>query len=81
MKLRYIGESFNMPVGLRDGKTYDCLGVEYGLLRIVDEDTDEMNGVLYSAVNPRPIDGSSLGGRWEIVEDDEKGTLRKAIYG
>lgn len=26
------------------------------------------------------IDGGE-GGRWEIIEDDEKGTLKKAIYG
>ena len=78
MKVKYIGKSFNMPVGLRDKTIYECLGVEYGLLRIIDE-SEESDGVLYSAINPRPLDGSSPGGKWEIIEDDEKGTLGKAI--
>ena len=78
MKVKYIGKSFNMPVGLRDKTIYECLGVEYGLLRVIDE-SEEEDGVLYSATNPRPLDGSSPGGKWEIVEDDEQGTLGKAI--
>lgn len=78
MKVKYIGESFGV-LGLRDGKTYECLGVEFGLLRVVDE-SEEDDGVLYSARNPRPLDCSSPGGKFEIVEDDEQGTLRKAIF-
>ena len=78
MKVKYIGKDFDMPVGLRNGKTYRCLGVEYGLLRIIDESGEDY---LYSAINPRPLDNSSPGGKWEIVEDDEDVTLRKAIYG
>lgn len=79
MKVKYLGENFGV-LGLRNNKVYICLGVEYGLLRIIDEG-EEYDGVLYSAINPRPLDNSSPGGHWEIVEDDEKGTLRKAIYG
>jgi len=78
MIVRYLGESFNFPVGLRNNKNYECLGVEYGLLRIIDESEEDY---LYSATNPRPLDNSSPGGRWEIIEDDEQGTLKKAIYG
>ncbi len=78
MKVKYIGKSFNAPVGLRDKTIYECLGVEYGFLRVIDESEDE-DGVLYSAINPRPLDGSSPGGRWEIIEDDEQGTLDKEI--
>lgn len=81
MKVKYVGEDFNIPVGLRNGKAYECIGVEYGLLRVLDEDEEEPNGVLYSAQNPRPLDNSSVGGVWEIVEDDEQNTLKKAIYG
>lgn len=76
-KVRYIGESFGV-FGLTNGKTYDCLGVEGEFLRIVD---DEEMDYLYSSMNPAPLDGSSKGGRWEVVEDDEIGTLSKAIYG
>lgn len=78
MKVKYVGESFGV-LGLRDGKTYECLGEEYGLLRVIDE-SEEDDGVLYSATNPRPLVGPEPGGRFEIVEDDEQGTLRKAIF-
>ena len=89
MKLRYIGSSFGVA-GLTDGKVYECLGVEFEgtALRIIDDDLDDWNynddpewkpGYLYSITNPAPSDGSSPGGRWEIVEDDEQGTLAKII--
>ena len=77
MKVRYKGENFGV-LGLRENKIYECLSLEYGLLRVIDESEDE-DGVLYSAVNPCPLDGSSPGGKWEIVEDDQQGTLKKAI--
>lgn len=74
MKVKYIGESFGVA-SLTDGKIYECLGVsELGSLRIID---DEEEDYLYSAINPRPLDGSSPGGRWEIIEDDEEGTLKE----
>lgn len=77
-RVKYIGESFYGGGGLTNGKVYDCLGVEGPFLRIVD---DEEMDYLYSIKNPAPLDGSSPGGKWEVVEDDENGTLRKAIYG
>ncbi|MFZ5974993.1 MAG: hypothetical protein ACOYU3_06255 [Bacillota bacterium] len=91
MKVKYIGDSF--IVGLTNGKTYECLGVEDGgifgpMLRIIDDDEDNWNydnsldwkpGYLYSPLNPAPLDGSSSGGRWEIVEDDAVGTLASII--
>lgn len=70
-KIKYIGESFGVDE-LTNGKVYECLGFDSGMLRVMD-DSDE--DYLYSVVNPRPTDGSSKGGKWEIVEDDEKGTL------
>ena len=73
MKVKYIGESFG-AVSLTNGKIYECLGFDSGMLRVID-DSDE--DYLYSVVNPRPLDGSSKGGRWEIVEDDENNTLTK----
>ena len=77
MRVRYKGRSFG-ALGLKDKAEYECLGVEYGMLRIIDESEEDY---LYSATNPRPLDNSSSGGKWEIVEDDERGTLKKAIYG
>ncbi len=77
MKVKYVGNSFG-ALSLTNGEIYDCLGVEYGYLRIVDDSEDDY---LYSARNPRPLDGNSPGGRWEIIKDDEQGTLKEAIYG
>ena len=94
MKVKYIGESFG-AVSLTNGKIYECLGVDEldGLpkaLRIIDDaghaeegerEEGQPDGYLYSAKSPGPLNGKSPGGRWEIVEDDEQGSLRKAIFG
>lgn len=86
MRLRYIGPSFD---DIENGKVYECLGVEdagdFGeMLRIVDDDLDDWNyddnpnwkpGYLYSPTRPAPLTGGQPAGRWEVVEDDEKGTL------
>lgn len=77
MKVRYIGETFGGEyLGLTNGKIYECIGIEYSMLRVID---DEGEDYLYSATNPRPMSGYSQGGRWEIVEDDEGGTLRRVL--
>lgn len=77
MKVRFVGETFGGGVtGLTNGKVYHCVGVEYDLLRIVD---DEGEDYLYSSKSPGPFYDSSIKGKWEIVEDDEKGTLRNLI--
>ena len=73
MKVRYVGESFGVDA-LTNGKTYECLGVELDLLRIIDDSEEDY---LYSSINPAPLDRSSIGGKWDIVEDDEKGTLSR----
>lgn len=75
MKVRYIGPSFG-AVSLTSNQVYQCVGVEYGLLRIVDDSGEDY---LYSAINPAPLDRSAPGGRWEIVEDDENRTLQGLI--
>ena len=73
MKVKYVGESFGIDE-LTNGKIYECLGVEYGMLRVIDDSEEDY---LYSSINPGPLDRSSPGGEWEIIEDDEKGTLKK----
>ena len=80
MRVRYVGVSFGVD-SLTNGKIYEVLGVEPGMgwLRVID-DSDE--DYLYDAVNPKPTAvPSHPGGRFEIIEDDENGTLRKAIFG
>ena len=64
-KLKYVGKSFG-AVSLTNNKIYDCGGYdEQGWVQIVD-DSDE--DYCYSATSPRPLDGSSEGGKWEPVE-------------
>ena len=64
MKLRYIGESFG-AVSLTNGKVYEATE-EDGMYRVIDDSGEDY---LYSMQNPAPLDGSSKGGRWEIVEN------------
>ena len=74
MKVMFIGPSF--LDGLTNGKIYECLGVEFGNLRIIDDSNEDY---LYSPTEPGPLDGSHLKGKWKIIEDDENGTLKKVI--
>lgn len=70
-KLKYVGESFGVE-GLTSDKIYNCVGydIETRLLSIVD---DSEENYMYPIDNPKPLDGSSKGGKWEIIEIyDEK---------
>ena len=64
MKLRYIGESFGID-SLTTGKVYEAEEENEGMYRVIDDSGDDY---LYSKDNPAPLDGSSPGGRWEVVE-------------
>lgn len=64
MKLKYIGESFG-AFSLTDGKTYEATEEKYGY-RVIDDSGEDY---LYSKTNPAPLDMSSKGGKWEIVEE------------
>ena len=77
MKVRYVGESFGGGViGLTNRKVYECIGVVYDFLRIID---DENEDYLYSAFAPAPRNGATAPGKWEVVEDDERGTLKRLM--
>lgn len=65
MKLRYVGESFYL-FGLTNGKIYEAWPEGDDLYRVIDDSEEDY---LYDKINPRPLDGSSKGGRWEIVEE------------
>lgn len=69
-KLKYIGESFGVD-GLTNNKIYDCVGISSDgeMLSIVD---DSEENYMYSSSNPRPADGSSKGGVWEIYDVYDK---------
>ena len=75
MKVRYIGKSFGVE-SLTDGKIYECIGIEDGMLRIID---DSQEDYLYSAIKPASLENMDLCGRWEIVEDNENKDLEKII--
>lgn len=80
MIVRYIGISFGID-SLTNGKEYEVLEYdeEMGALRIIDDSGEDY---LYNPINPRPAaDPNHPGGRFEIVEDDERGTLHNAIFG
>ncbi|MGT2757548.1 MULTISPECIES: hypothetical protein [Streptococcus] len=63
-KLRYVGESFGVD-SLTNGNIYDVLEfLPDDLVRVVDDSGEDY---LYSFTNPKPIDGSSVGGRWETA--------------
>ena len=77
MKVKYHGKSFGGGyTGLTDGKEYVCLGVEYDLLRIVD---DEGEDYLYSASAPAPQSSPKDGGKREITEDTDN--VLKTVIG
>lgn len=74
-RVKYIGESFGVD-SLTDGQIYDVLEVlSDGLIRVIDDSEEDY---LYSDTNPAPLDASSKGGKWVIVED-KKGVLSKII--
>lgn len=76
MKIRYIGESFGVD-SLTNGNIYTCTGIENNMLRVIDDSGEDY---LYSSSNPAPLDGSSSGGKWEIVRDyNDK--LKRVIQG
>lgn len=73
-KVKYIGESFGVD-SLTNGSEYLIVRDKYKDLKVVDDSEEDY---LYSLKNPAPADGSSKGGKFEIV-DDPKGILIKII--
>ena len=63
MKLRYIGPSFGID-SLTNGKVYEAIE-EDGMYRAIDYSGEDY---LYSMTHPAPLDGSSPGGCWEVIE-------------
>lgn len=65
MKAKYIGETFYRGLGLTNGKTYKILNEQGSFYRVIDDTGEDY---LYSKTNPAPLDGSSKGGKWEIIK-------------
>ena len=74
--LKYVGKSFGV-VSLTNNKIYNCVGYdEQGLVRIIDDSDEDYS---YLAINPRLLDGSSEGGKWEPVEIYDDGLKKYLI--
>lgn len=74
MKIRYKGPyQFD---SLTDGKVYTCLDVKGPFLRIIDDSGEDY---VYTIIGPRLLDSKEPPGHWELVEDDEKGTLKEVF--
>lgn len=68
MRLKYIGDDKDQDV--TDGVTYIATVCDPYYYFVFDDSGDYY---MYTRENPRPLDGSGPGGRWEIVDDmDER---------
>lgn len=77
MKVRYHGPRIGVD-GLEDNHVYEVIGIceVTGYLRVIDESGEDY---LYHPTRPQPIAGKYKGGRFELVEDDEQGTLEQVM--
>lgn len=77
MKVKYIGKSFGVD-SLTDGKIYKVFEVDdlTGAFRLVD-DSDE--DYLYHPTSPKPNGAKEAYGHFEIIEDNEREDLKKAL--
>lgn len=64
-KVKYVGESFGVD-SLTDGDIYVVVRDENGTIKIVDDSEEDY---IYNLNNPKPLDGSSEGGKFYIVDD------------
>lgn len=64
-KVKYIGESFGVDA-LTDGSIYDVVFDINGDIKIVDDSGEDY---IYDLNNPKPLDGSSVGGEFYIIDD------------
>lgn len=67
-KVKYSGESFGVD-SLTDGEVYDVVRDETGMIKIVDDSEEDY---IYDLVNPKPLNGSSPGGKFRIIDDPNK---------
>lgn len=66
-KVKYVGENFGID-GLTNNKIYDFVKIDYdnNLIDVVD---DSGENYVYQIENPKPLDGSSKGGKWEFIDE------------
>lgn len=74
-KVKYSGESFGVD-SLTNGEVYDVVRDETGMIKIVDDSEEDY---IYDLVNPKPLNGTSPGGKFSIIDDPNK-ELEKYIF-
>lgn len=67
-KVKYVGESFGVE-SLTNGVTYNVVRDETGMIKIVDDSEEDY---IYNLAHPKPLDGSSPGGKFSIIDDPNK---------
>ena len=77
IKVKYSGPNIGVD-GLIDGKIYDVLEIDEssGMLRIIDESGEDY---LYHPTQPKAFADSYKGGKFIIIEDDNKNSLKEAM--
>ena len=73
-RVKYTGETFGVD-GLTDQREYVIVRDDSGALKVVDDSGEDY---LYDLENPRPANGESSGGTFEILEDPS-GELKRYI--
>ncbi len=67
-QVQYLGMSFGVD-SLTDGNFYDVVRDENGTIKVGD---DSQEDYIYDLDGPKPLDGSSTGGKFIIVDDPNK---------
>lgn len=75
MRVKYRGISFGVE-GLTDGKEYEVIAIEDGMLRVIDDSGEDY---LYSAIRPSSLEDENKYGAWEIISDNREKELEKLI--
>lgn len=65
MLLKYVGESFGVD-SLTNGQIYEATVEDDDYYRVIDDSGEDY---LYPKINPAPLDGSSPGGEWVIIQE------------
>ncbi len=64
-QVKYFGETFGVE-SLTNGVVYNVVKDETGMIKIVDDSEEDY---IYDLVNPKPLNGSSQGGKFSVIDD------------
>ncbi|MFR2763270.1 MAG: hypothetical protein ACLTFU_15125 [Enterococcus avium] len=75
-QVKYVGETFGVE-SLTNGIVYNVVKDEIGTIKIVDDSEEDY---IYDLIHPKPLDGSSPGGKFCIIDDPNKELERYISY-